>query len=95
MEGVQMDWNRSMVNVLLKKIGDAFWTSSFRPVASKNQTPNVIDFTPAALAFFDSVSPGEQRGFRRIRTVPAVIVVYQWGSEFPLSLKEELGVTVF
>ncbi|GBN44767.1 hypothetical protein AVEN_91039-1 [Araneus ventricosus] len=49
---------------------------------------NVLDFSPAARAFFVSVArpdgSGEKGCFLRIRTVPAV-------SEFPLSLKEELG----
>ncbi|GBN31672.1 hypothetical protein AVEN_155371-1 [Araneus ventricosus] len=56
---------------------------------------SVIDFTPAARAFFVIVACpdvfGEKGIFLRIRTVPAVIVVFEEESEFPLSLIEELG----
>ncbi|GBM93539.1 hypothetical protein AVEN_41609-1 [Araneus ventricosus] len=55
---------------------------------------SVIDFSPAARAFFVRVvrpdGLGEKGNFLRIRTVPAVIVVFDEG-EFLLSLKEELG----
>ncbi|GBM66540.1 hypothetical protein AVEN_179164-1 [Araneus ventricosus] len=55
---------------------------------------SVIDFSLAARAFFVRVvrpdGLGEKGDFLRIRTVPAAIVVFEEGSEFPLSLKEEL-----
>ncbi|GBM50718.1 hypothetical protein AVEN_111027-1 [Araneus ventricosus] len=56
---------------------------------------SVIDFSPATRAFFFKVvcldGLGKKRDFLRIRTVPAVIVVFERGGEFPLSLKEVLG----
>ncbi|GBN54956.1 hypothetical protein AVEN_80117-1 [Araneus ventricosus] len=56
---------------------------------------SVIDFTPAARAFFFGVARpdvfGEEGSFLTIRTMPAVIVVFERESEFSLSLIEELG----
>ncbi|GBN99753.1 hypothetical protein AVEN_29397-1 [Araneus ventricosus] len=56
---------------------------------------SVIDFSPAARAFFVRVvrpdGLGEKGDFLRIRTVPAVIEVSKGGGEFPLPFKEELG----
>ncbi|GBL84605.1 hypothetical protein AVEN_191070-1 [Araneus ventricosus] len=64
--------------------------SNFHPLSL-----SVIDFTPAARVFFVRVAPpdvfGEEGSFPTIRTMPAVIVVFEGGSEFPLSLMEELG----
>ncbi|GBO20650.1 hypothetical protein AVEN_94597-1 [Araneus ventricosus] len=66
-------------------------------VTLKFPTPSlsVIDFTLVARAFFSRVALpdvfGEEGSFLRIRTVPAVIVIFEEGSEFPLSWKEELG----
>ncbi|GBL68387.1 hypothetical protein AVEN_176699-1, partial [Araneus ventricosus] len=56
---------------------------------------SVIDFTPAARAFFVRVALpdvfGEEGSFLTIRTMPAVIVVFEGESEFPSSLIEEIG----
>ncbi|GBO01188.1 hypothetical protein AVEN_10593-1, partial [Araneus ventricosus] len=55
---------------------------------------SVIDFSPAARAFFVRVAHpngmGEKGWFLGIRTVSGVIVVFEAGGEFFLSLKEEL-----
>ncbi|GBM54558.1 hypothetical protein AVEN_184259-1 [Araneus ventricosus] len=60
---------------------------------------SVIDFTPAARAFFVRVARldvfGEEGSFLTIRTMPAVIVVFEGESEFPLSLIEELTFPYF
>ncbi|GBM41492.1 hypothetical protein AVEN_229121-1 [Araneus ventricosus] len=54
-----------------------------------------VDFNPAARSFFVKVARsdglGKNGGLLRIRTVPAINVVFERGSEFSLSLKEELG----
>ncbi|GBO27766.1 hypothetical protein AVEN_81396-1 [Araneus ventricosus] len=56
---------------------------------------SVIDFTPAARALFVRVACpdvlGEEGNYLTIRIMPAVIVVFEGESEFPLSSKEELG----
>ncbi|GBM95268.1 hypothetical protein AVEN_143142-1 [Araneus ventricosus] len=56
---------------------------------------SVIDFTPAARAFFLRVAHpdvfGEERSFHRIRTVPVVIVAFEMESECPLFSIEQLG----
>ncbi|GBM48273.1 hypothetical protein AVEN_98023-1 [Araneus ventricosus] len=73
-----------------------------KTIACPNVTPkfpplslSVIDFTPAARAFFVRVARpdvfGEEGSFLTIRTTPAVIVVLEGESEFPLSLIEDLG----
>ncbi|GBN52817.1 hypothetical protein AVEN_224889-1 [Araneus ventricosus] len=55
----------------------------------------MIDFTPAARDFFVRMARpdvfGEEESFFTIRTMPAVIVVFEGESEFPLSLIEEFG----
>ncbi|GBM45447.1 hypothetical protein AVEN_233344-1 [Araneus ventricosus] len=55
----------------------------------------MIDFTPAARAFFFRVARpdvfGEEGSFLTIRTMPAVIVVFEGEGEFALSLIEVLG----
>ncbi|GBN16108.1 hypothetical protein AVEN_177200-1 [Araneus ventricosus] len=64
-------------------------TLKFPPLSS-----SVIDFTTAARTFFVRVaSPdvfGEEGSFLTIRTMPAVIAVFERESKFPLSLIEEL-----
>ncbi|GBN92246.1 hypothetical protein AVEN_86188-1 [Araneus ventricosus] len=56
---------------------------------------SVMDFTPSESVFFVRVARpdefGEEGSFLRIRTMPAVIVVFEGEREFPLSLIEELG----
>ncbi|GBN53870.1 hypothetical protein AVEN_120393-1 [Araneus ventricosus] len=56
---------------------------------------SVIVFTPAARGFFVRVTRpdvfGEEGSFLTIRTMPAVIVVSEGKSEFPLFLIEVLG----
>ncbi|GBM13741.1 hypothetical protein AVEN_90007-1 [Araneus ventricosus] len=55
---------------------------------------SVIDFTPAARAFFVRVARrdvfGKKGSFLTIRTMPSVTVVFEGESEFPLSWIEEL-----
>ncbi|GBO02809.1 hypothetical protein AVEN_92970-1 [Araneus ventricosus] len=69
--------------------------SEYRCEISTPLSLSVIDFSFAAHTFFvkmaRSAGLGEKEGFLRIRTVPAVVVVFEEGGEFPLSLKEELG----
>ncbi|GBN38427.1 hypothetical protein AVEN_248240-1 [Araneus ventricosus] len=69
-----------------------------RPNVTLNFPPlslSVIEFTPAARAFFFGVARpdvfGEEGSFLTIRTIPTVIVVFEGGSEFSLSLIEKLG----
>ncbi|GBN24380.1 hypothetical protein AVEN_92998-1 [Araneus ventricosus] len=56
---------------------------------------SVIDFTPAVRVFFVRVARpdvfGEEGSFLTIRTMAAVIVIFEAESELPLSLIEELG----
>ncbi|GBN40994.1 hypothetical protein AVEN_149380-1 [Araneus ventricosus] len=58
---------------------------------------SVINFTPAVRAFCVRVAHpdvfGEEESFLTIQTMPAVIVVFEGESEFPLSSIEELGRT--
>ncbi|GBN80821.1 hypothetical protein AVEN_146482-1 [Araneus ventricosus] len=64
--------------------------------AKDDSRPNVtLKCPPAVHAFFFRVTRlyvfGEEGSFLTIRTLPAVIVVFEGESEFPLSLVEELG----
>ncbi|GBN20361.1 hypothetical protein AVEN_92707-1, partial [Araneus ventricosus] len=56
---------------------------------------SVLDFTPMVCAFFVRVARPdvleEEGSFLAIRTVPAVIFIFEGESEIPLSLLEELG----
>ncbi|GBM14036.1 hypothetical protein AVEN_209932-1 [Araneus ventricosus] len=63
---------------------------------SRPKRPNgEIDFAPTASAFFIRVARpdvfGEEASFLTIRTMPAVILVFEGECQFPLSLIEELG----
>ncbi|GBL81013.1 hypothetical protein AVEN_83100-1 [Araneus ventricosus] len=66
-----------------------------RPKRTNPLSLSVIDFTSAARAFFVIVARpdvfGEEGSFLTIRTMPAVIAVFEGESEFPLSLIEEVG----